>query len=720
MLHKIFLLVIATQLSVFAQQSINLNQLNWLPNSHKFWVNERGNLCIYDTEKLAEKQVFLTKEKLEKAGFAGPVENLVWNQTADKVLIYTNSQRVWRENTRGDYWLFDLKTGVGRPLGKGLPAASLMFAKFAPDSKNIAYVSQHNIYTENLATGKITKITTDGSPRIINGTFDWAYEEELLCRDGFSWSPNSRQIAFWRVDARNTRYHLMINNTDSLYPYTVPVEYPKAGERPSAVTIGTVDIVTKKTTWQKIPGQPDNNYIPRMQWLSATELAIVQLNRLQNEVNIYKTNANTGAATKIYTETSDKWIDVLDPSSWEYDRSPLTMLSDAKSFLWSSDTDGWQHIYKIDIATGAKQLITTEPHDAYLKAFDPKSNTAYYIASPTDATQRYLYAVDIPSKQSQRLTPSVYEGTNTYVFSPDAQYARHNNSNINRNSNTRLIKLAVHSKIFPHTADVFSKPNRNYSLSKIKVTTADGISLDGLLAKPLQFDSTKKYPVYFHVYGEPASSVANDAPQFDHFIEPLIPKGYIAIALDNRGTPVLKGKEWRKSIYTKLGSLNSRDQALAAKEILKWPFIDPSRVAVHGWSGGGAMTLNLLFRYPEIYTTGIAVAAITDQHFYDNIYTERYMGLPQQNTAQYTEASPITYAHQLKGNLLYMHGTGDDNVHYKNAEVLINELVKHNKMFQIMPYPNRTHGIYEGPGTSQHLMATFHKFLETHCPPGGR
>ncbi len=704
----------------FSQQSINLNNLKWLPNSHKFWVAERGSLQVYDVEKLSEKTSILTEAQLKAAGFNGAIEGVVWNKTLDKILIYTASERVWRANTRGNYWYFDLSSGKGRQIGKGLPASSLMFAKISPDDKNIAYVSKHNIYMENIATGKISKLTSDGTDRIINGTFDWVYEEELSCRDGFRWSPDGQQIAFWRVDARTTRNHLMMNNTDSLYSFTVPVEYPKAGEKPSDVRIAAININTKKTTWQKIPGAADNNYLARMAWLNNTELAIVQLNRYQNEVNLYRTVASTGSATKFYTETSDKWIDIYDPSAWEYDGMPITIVDNGKAFLWSSDADGWQHIYKINMDGTGKELITTGAYDAYFKAYNAQENLAYFIASPSDATQRYLYQVHVGTKEAKRLTPVQYEGTNAYTFSTDAQYARHNNRNINRNPNTRLIKLAGHEKVFPYAADNFTKPNRPYNLQKIKVRTVDAIELDGIMAKPLDFDSTKKYPVYFYVYGEPASSVADDAPDFDHFIEPFIPRGYIGIALDNRGTPVLKGKEWRKSIYKKLGTVNCRDQAMAAKEILKWPYIDPERVAVHGWSGGGAMTLNLLFRYPEIYKTGIAVSAVVDQRFYDNIYTERYMGLPQENPNQYQEASPVTFAKNLKGNLLYMHGTGDDNVHYKNAEVLINELVKQGKLFQLMIYPNRSHGIYEGEGTSKHLVDTFHKFLETHCPPGAK
>jgi dipeptidyl-peptidase-4 len=307
-----------------------------------------------------------------------------------------------------------------------------------------------------------------------------------------------------------------------------------------------------------------------------------------------------------------------------------------------------------------------------------------------------------------------------YRMSPDARYATQINGSISRNYNIRLVSLPGHKKIYPGGEDLFTTPELGFKLEKFRIKTIDGVEMDGIMAKPNDFDPGKKYPVYFYVYGEPASTTADDVPNFDNFISQLIPEGYIGITMDNRGTPAYKGREWRKSIYRKIGVINSHDQAMAAREIFKWPYIDTGRVAVHGWSGGGAMTLNLLFRYPEIYKTGIAIAAVTDQHFYDNIYTERYMGLPQENEADYKQSSPNTFAKNLRGNLLYIHGTGDDNVHYKNAEVLINELIKDGKMFQLMIYPNRTHGIYEGAGTSEHLNNTFIKFLKAHCPPGAR
>jgi len=718
MIKKHFLLLLFVCSGIFAQTGIDINELKWLPNSHSFWVSSDQNVLVYDVDKLNQSTTVLTGEQLKNAGFNSEVEDLVWNQNKTKVLVYTNSKTVWRAKTKGDYWFFDLTTGKGRKLGVNLEESSLMFAKFSNDNENVAYVSKHNIYLENLASGKITPLTTDGTDKVINGTFDWVYEEELAARDGFRWSPDGKSIAFWRVDASETKFHLMINNTDALYPFVVPVEYPKAGEKPSSVKIGIIDITSLKTNWLDIPGEPDNNYLVRMEWVAKDAVMVIQLNRLQNQASIYNCNAQTGKANLIYQEKSPEWIDVFDISSGVYDGFPCQFVDNGKSFLWSSDADGWMHVYKISADGKKKTLVTTGNYDAYYKAYNDKTKSIYYISSPKDATQRYLYETNLNSGKTKRITPEVFEGTNEYQFSTDGSYAKHTNSNINRDYNIRLVSLSDHKKILPKEADVFAKPNRNFSLEKFKVTTADGVEMDGIMAKPLNFDPLKKYPLFFYVYGEPMASVANDTPYFNEFIDLLIPKGYIGIAMDNRGTPVLKGTKWRKSIYKNIGIINTRDQAMAAKEVLKWNFIDADRVAVHGWSGGGAVTLNLMFQYPDIYKTGVAISAVTDQHFYDNIYTERYMGLPSENEATYVQASPVTYAKNLKGNLLYIHGTGDDNVHYKNAEVLINELIKYDRMFNLMIYPNRSHSIYEGEGTTRHLVDTFMKFIYEKCPPG--
>jgi dipeptidyl-peptidase-4 len=689
-----------------------------VPDTHSLWGVENGSVYLYSAQELSQKRKILDSLQIRAAGLTSKVERLVWSKDKHQVLVYTNSSRVWREKTKGDYWIFDLGSGKGRQVGKQHPASSLMFAKFAPDGRSVAYVSRHNIYLEDLSTGRTTQLTKDGTARIINGTFDWAYEEELASRDGFRWSPDGKSIAFWRVDATRIPNHLMINNTDSLYPYVIPVEYPKAGFSPSAAKIGVINLATLKTTWMQVPGDPQNHYLPRMDWQDGNSLTVLQLNRRQNEARLLRCNAQTGKTDLIYTDKDEAWIEPLKPFVW--DANPWTWIEEGKTFLWSSEKDGWLHIYKVTLSGSAEQLLTRGNYDADFVAYDKTTGRVYFMASPRDATQRYLYYVGENNPDTVRVTPALFEGTNYYRLSPDAQYAVHINAGIQRAYNERLIQLGGHRKVYPTGADSFSAPQNNYTLEKIRVTTADSISLDGIMAKPKNFDATKRYPVLYFVYGEPVMTVANDLPDFDYHIGQLIPYGYVGIALDNRGTPALKGRQWRKSIYKKMGSLNSYDQAQAAREIRKWSFVDSTRIAVFGWSGGGNTTLNLMFRYPDLYQTGVAVASVTDQRFYDNIYTERYMGLPQENEKEYWEASPANFAKNLKGNLLYMHGTGDDNVHYKNAEHLINELVKHQKLFTLMVYPNRSHGIFEGEGTTEHLTATLMQFIKSHTPPGGR
>lgn len=672
------------------------------------------------------KETIVDKHKLQPANASAPlsVRNFFFSDDGKKLLIYTNSKKVWRYDTRGDYWVLDLATNKLSQIGKTLHASSLMFAKFSPDATNVAYVSDHNIYLENVATNKITQLTKDGTDRLINGTFDWVYEEEFGCRDGFRWSPDGKSIAYWQIDANKIRNFLMINNTDSIYSYTIPVEYPKVGESPSACRIGVVDIAAAKTTWMQVPGDAQQHYIPRMEWAAnSTEIIIQQLNRKQNESKVMLCNAKNGAAKEIYSESDKAWIDIKerwndgDPSGWEW-------LSDGKSFLWVSEKDGWRHIYTVSRDGRKETLITKGEYDIItIKEINDKDGYVYFMASPDNATQQYLYRAKLDGSGSlELLSPKDQKGTHEYDVAPAGIYAEHKFSNINAPAIKEWINIADNKIIIPGTtAGAIADDNNNAEF--FQVTTEDNVTLDGWLVKPANFDSTKKYPVVFYVYAEPAGQTVTDSwGAADNFLYAgdMRADGYIYISLDGRGTPAPKGAAWRKAVYRNIGTINIRDQAMAARKILQWPFMDKDRVAVWGWSGGASTTLNLLFQYPEIYKTGIAVAAVTNQLTYDNVYQERYMGLPQENKEDFIKGSPITYAKNLQGHLLYVHGTGDDNVHYQNAEMLINELVKYNKQFQMMSYPNRSHGMSEGEGTFRHLATLYTNFLQTWCPPGAR
>lgn len=667
--------------------------------------------------------------QLTPAGTGQPlnVKNFSFSADERQLLLFTNAQRVWRYETRGDYWILDMGTRQLKQLGKGLPAASLMFAKLSPDGSKVAYVSGHNLYVEDLVGGTVKPLTTDGSRRHINGTFDWVYEEEFGCRDGFRWSPDSKTIAYWQIDATKIRDFLMIDNTDSIYSFTVPVEYPKAGESPAACRVGVVDISTAQTTWMQVPGDPQQHYIPRMEWVPGRqELIIQQLNRKQNQSKLMRCNATNGKVQTLFEEQDDAWVDVK--SFWDDgDITGWDWLRNGAAFLWMSEKDGWRHLYSIDSKTGKATLLTPGNYDVInLCHVDEAHNNLYILASPDNPVQQYLYRASLNGKgKPERISPAGEPGTHEYEISPDAQYAVHKFSNYYYPPTSEIVHLPDHKGTGSQdlSTDVQQKAPQNRQLEFFQVTTVDDVTLHGWMMKPANFDSTKKYPIVFYVYGEPAGATAKDefgAGRNFMYNGDMAGDGYIYVSMDNRGTPLPKGREWRRSIYRKIGLVNSRDQAMAAKELLKRPYIDTSRVAVWGWSGGGSMTLNLLFQYPEIYKTGIAVAAVGNLLTYDNIYQERYMGLPEEARDDYIKGSPITYARNLQGNLLYIHGTGDDNVHYQNAEMLLNELVKYNKQFQFMSYPNRTHAIREGDGTTRHLHTLYTNYLRAHCPAGGK
>jgi dipeptidyl-peptidase-4 len=361
-----------------------------------------------------------------------------------------------------------------------------------------------------------------------------------------------------------------------------------------------------------------------------------------------------------------------------------------------------------------------------ISTVNEKTGYVYFFASPENATQKYLYRTKLDGTgTAERLTPANEPGTHNYEVSPNAQFAFHSFSNYYTEEVTEWVGLPSHKALGgEEVQNALAKADKSKSnITFFKITTEDGVQMDAWMTKPNNFDSSKKYPVLFYVYTEPWGQNVKDEFGVAHnflYRGDMAKDGYIYISIDNRGTPVPKGREWRKCVYRKIGLINIHDQAMAAKEILKMPFVDSSRIAVWGWSGGGSATLNLMFQYPEIYKTGIAIAAVADQLTYDNIYQERYMGLPEENKEDFIKGSPVTYAKNLQGNLLYIHGTGDDNVHYKNAEELINELVKYNRQFEFMSYPNRSHGLSEGEGTFMHLSTMYTNYLKEHCPPGGR
>ena len=720
-MKKLILLVVLMALHIVWVQAQPGKGVRWSRDGQSYFKATAAGIEAYPLSGAAPSV------KVPAASYHGiSIKDFYFSEDEKKLLLYTNAKKVWRYETRGDYWVLNVITGKLQQLGKDKPASSLMFAKLSPDGRKAAYVSEHNIFVEDLETGQVTPITTNGTRRFINGTFDWAYEEEFGCRDGFRWSPDGKRIAYWQIDATKIRDFLMINNTDSIYSFTIPVEYPKAGESPSACRIGVADIHTAKTTWMQVPGDQQQHYIPRMEWVPGTNTLIIQqLNRKQNDSKIMLCDAGSGKVRSLYEETDSAWIDVK--ARWDDDNiAGWDFIRNGKSFIWVSEQDGWRHLYNISTTGGKAALLTPGNYDVInIAKIDEANNVIYFLASPENPTQQYLYKVSLTGGKAERITPAGEPGTHDYEISPYSSWAIHKFSNAYTYPVTESLELPAHKSSSNTVMKALSKsastPNKPEYFS---ITTVDGVTMDGWMSKPANFDPAKKYPIVFYVYGEPAGATSLDAIGAGRnflYNGDMAADGYIYASMDNRGTPLPKGRTWRKCIYRKVGLINTRDQAMGAEALMKkFPFIDPERVAVWGWSGGGSMTLNLLFQYPGIYKTGIAIAAEGNQLTYDNIYQERYMGLPQENREDFVKGSPITYARNLEGNLLYIHGTGDDNVHYQNAEMLLNELIKYNKQFQFMAYPNRTHSISEGQGTFEHLSTLYTNYLRSHCEPGGR
>lgn len=702
--------------NTYAQRSVG--PFRWMKDNDGYSTLEKNpqsggyDIVRYDARS-GKRAVVVAASRLIPEGTSKPlaIAGYEWSADDGKLLIFTNTRRVWRYHTRGDYWVLDLSSGKLQQLGKGLEMATLMFAKFSPDATRVAYVSKNNIYVENLSSGTFTQLTQDGNDHTINGTFDWVYEEELSCRDGFRWSPDGKYIAYWQTDTRGTGTFYMINNIDSIYSQPIPLPYPKVGTTLSAVKVGVVEADGGTTRWFDIPGDPRNNYLARMDFIpGSAEVMIQQLNRKQNQNRVWIGNVENMRATNIMTDTDSAFLNLHDNIRW---------LDDARYFTWTSEREGWLQLYKVSRDGRQTTKITNGDFDVVsVNCIDEKGGYIYYIASLENFTQRFLYRSRLDGKGNpERISPVVSRGQHRYQVSGNAKWAIHTYEDAVTPPVISVVRLKDHNvmTVLEDNAGLKARYSELGLSPKefVQVDIGDAV-LDAWMIKPPNFDPSEKYPLLFYVYGEPASATVQDnwggGDLWHHY---LAQKGYVVMSVDNRGTKTPRGRAWRKSIYGQIGILAAKDQHAAALKILDtYPFLDKERVGIWGWSGGGQMTMNCMFRYPSLYKTGIAVAFVSDQRLYDATYQERYMGLLDENEQGYIEGSPITHTANLDGNLMVIHGTGDDNVHYQSFEMLVNELIKHNKMFDMMVYPMRGHGIYERENTSLHLREVMERFWE--------
>jgi len=700
---------------------------SWYAEGATFRVEDGGSIFLEDPIT-GERELLVEAKLLTPTGRTNVLssQSMAFSEDRTKLLLFTNTRRVWRQNTRGDYWVLDLHNNSLVQLGGDAEEASLMFAKFSPDATQVAYVRENNIYVENLATHEINALTTNGGERYINGTFDWVYEEEFDLRDGFRWSPDGKNIAFWELDTEGEPVFTMIDHLSEKYPVTQQFKYPRAGDTNAAGRIGVVSVETGETVWPQISGDPRENYITALHWLEGNAcgngvgqmLVVQQFNRLQNVMTLYCVNLATGMVEPLLIERDDAWIDL----------TPIRWLAGGNRFLWQSEQSGWRRLYLTETAFDGKTLfvvrtipLTPDGMDVIdFAAFDYNDDDnakiergVYFYASPGNATQRYLFRVDMNGSNVRRITPNDLTGTNTYRISSDGQFALHSWSNFNTPPVTNLVRLSSHETVRELTdnralRDKLATLDLGHS-ELFQITTTNNVTLDGWAIYPPQYDAytPEKHPVIVYVYGEPAGQTVQDRWGGGGYLwhQMLAQHGAVVMSFDNRGTPAPKGREWRKCIYRKLGLLGPQDQADAMRVMLATnPKLDAERVAIWGWSGGGSSTLHAMFQHGDVFNVGISIAAVPDERNYDTIYQERYMGNPTVDAAEdYRLCSPVTYAQNFKGELLIVHGTTDDNCHYQTFDQLIDTLVRHGKQFRMMSYPSRTHGIFEREGTTLHL-----------------
>lgn len=691
----------------FAFSQKQVRSINWMKDGSFYSALENGRIVKHQvTDGAAVETLFDEGVSVENLGQKITIADYTLSSNEQKILIETDPEQIYRRSSRAENFVYDIKT---KKLTKLSAGGKQSFATFSPDGTKIAFVRQNNLFMVDLNTMAERQITTDGKwNNIINGMCDWVYEEEFSFAKAFFWSPDSRKIAFYTFDeSKVPEYNMQM--WGKLYPTDYRYKYPKAGEPNSTVSISVYNLVETKTVKMDL-GKETDLYIPRIRWtINPNVLSVSRLNRYQNKMELIHADAFTGKTTTILIEESRTYVDV------ENFGDDLTYLADGKSFIMSSEKDGYKHLYQYDMSGREVRKITSgnwEVDNFY--GIDESSNTLYFTSTEIASIERHLYSISLDGKVKKKL--SVDRGVNSANFSPDFKYFILNNSASNsplkvslyRSANAQLVK------VLEDNADLRARLS-GYTISPKEFTvikTADGVELNSWMIKPANFDPNKKYPLLMFVYGGPGSQqVLNqyDGANF-YWYQILAQKGYIVACVDNRGTGG-RGSEFKKCTYLNLGKLEVRDQIESAKYFGKLPFIDAARIGIQGWSYGGFMASNCLFQGADVFKAAIAVAPVTNWRYYDTVYTERFLRTPQENPSGYDDNSPVTHAKNLKGNFLLVHGTGDDNVHFQNAVALEDALIKNNKQFQSFYYPNKNHGI-AGGNTRLHLYTMMTNFLE--------
>ncbi|MDX1671753.1 MAG: S9 family peptidase, partial [Balneolaceae bacterium] len=689
-------------------QPAGIQNINWMKDGQYYTVLVKTDsdmeLRKYDIVS-GDHDVIISSSQLKIANRERQIiiQDYQFSSDETKLLIETDVEQIWRRSTKANYFVYDLESDTLRKLT--YTENKQQYAQLSPAGDKAAYVIDNNLYWVDLETGKQTPITKDGEKnRIINGATDWVYEEEFGFAKAWFWSPDGNKIAFYRFDESHVREFFMTEWT-SPYPEQVRFKYPKAGERNSLVKIGVYHLESGETTWMDIEAGR-NQYIPRINWTrDPNTLAIRHMNRLQNRQQLYLADAATGEAEVIKTETSDTWIDVNDD---------LTFLENGRQFIYLSEESGYNHIYLYDIEGKLIRQVTKGEWEVtnYL-GYDESRKRIYYLSTEESPLERHLYSIGIDGRGKKRMTDK--KGWYSVNMSRDYKYYIETHSGpeippvftLHRRNGEEVRTLQSNSRLKKRLSR-YNFPEKEYLTIELPQAT-----LNAYMLKPHDFDPSKKYPVLVYVYGGPGSqTVTNrfDSGQRAMWHHYLTTQGYIIFSVDNRGTGA-RGRAFEKQVYKKLGQLEVTDQIDAARYLVEnFEYVDSQRIGIWGWSYGGYMSSLVLAQGSDLFSTAVAVAPVSSWRFYDTIYTERFMQTPQMNPEGYKKGAPLTYAGQIKGNYLLVHGTADDNVHFQNAVEMVNALISNGVQFETMFYPDRNHGIYGG-NTRRHLFEMLNSYI---------
>ncbi len=727
-LKKLFVvtLVLFLSQSLFAQQQITISDIwasrkfmpkmvygmNPMQNGNHYAVIEDSLINVYDYQSGEKLHALVNLNTLIPVNEKKPisVRSYVLSDDETKMLIPTETESFYRHSSRSAYYLYDLQN---RSLSALSESGKQQLADFSPDGTKIAFVRDNNIFIYDIASATEKQITTDGKTNeIINGTADWVYEEEFSFTKAFFWSPDSKRIAYYRFDESRVK-EFQLEYFGDLYPEWYRYKYPKAGESNSVVSIHVYDLNNNNKATMDI-GNNTDIYIPRIKWTVNPEvLSIERLNRLQNHFEILLADANSGKTKLLYDEKNPYYVDINDN---------LTFLPDGEHLLLTSEKDGYNHIYLYDINGKEVKQLTSGPWDVTeVYGYSTDKKIVYFQSAETSPLDRQIWSVSLKGKKTQ-LTSA--PGTNDASFSSDFSYFINTNTTanephtftVNQKDGKVLRTLEDNSKL-RETLGQFGLSKKEFftiSDSAIILPNGKNVNLNAWKILPPNFDPSKKYPVLVYVYGGPGSqTVVNAWGYYDYFwFEMLAQHGIIVVSVDNRGTGA-RGELFKKMTYKELGKYETEDIITTARYLAKLPYVDKNKIGIFGWSYGGFMASSAITKGADYFNTAIAVAPVTSWRYYDNIYTERFMQLPNENAQGYDDNSPINHVSKLKGNFLLVHGSADDNVHYQNSMDLISALVAADKQFELMIYPNKNHGIYGG-NTRKHLYDKMTNFLFEH------